>query len=901
MVAKSGKNVLPYLGVSQEFFPNNPNRIFVKMKYLEKYANSLIFNDYNIIPVKTGEKRSLIKNWTEKEFNSLKEIKNAISEHEFETHQGIGILCNKDVIGIDIDVYNAAIVNEIKQWLKNIYGEALLFRYGNRPKVLIPFRYIGKLAGKRQSPKYKDPTTLKDGKPTEHMIEVLRGGAQFVAYNTLANGGKYEWEQETAQGIVNKSLIDVPVSELPVIDDKTINDLFMVFNEICEEYGLNSTAKSVLVEDEDVFGSDVPKVQMTNAQIMEVLYELDRYQPDFKDDELHWREVGMALWHQFDGDTDGYNMWIEWSKTSTHFNQKDHDKGIHWKRWKSFDPDKGNKIPITFRSIIYRLDEAKYDVADNAYRDFKQGFHKVTSLREIDHLCKKIKQTDMPRKYREMLVIQALEAYKRIGEKPPTMAKMRPELEYDYSNGIIPHWCKNWVYASDYEKFVNVVTKKEKSKFSFDAAYTRYLQEANGIASDVALNTYKIKNVDATMYAPPEGLFIQHEGKTYLNTYRDDLIPEIPETLTEQQQWGVDVFRRHVMEHLLADKRDAELFMSWLASQVQNVGRKIGWACVLQGTQGDGKSTIGYIMRHVMGTTNVRIIGNKAIQGDFADWVTGYALGVIEEVSITGKKSHELINDLKQYITNDIVDLHKKFRDAESVLHFSNYLFLTNEEFGIPVDESDRRFFILNSRWQNRQDLEAFIKDNPKYYGDLYYVRTNPVIFAGAIRKFLLEYELCDEFKTAVLAPNNEAKMKVIQGLRDQVFVDLERELDTSNVLGCNRELFSITKFAKENLELSEHPRYRNRWKHIMSSLGMYPIRGTVSLGKTGINDQYTTKHTFYSNDPKKWTKDGKLNGYINHIKVKRDIGDQFYLDMDERGQDDDEVWNDNPYSLDNL
>ncbi len=50
-----------------------------------------------------------------------------------------------------------------------------------------------------------------------------------------------------------------------------------------------------------------------------------------------------------------------------------------------------------------------------------------------------------------------------------------------------------------------------------------------------------------------------------------------------------------------------------------------------------------------------------------------FSMGVIEEVNISGKNSHELINDLKQYVTNDIVDLHKKGKDAESVLHFIDF------------------------------------------------------------------------------------------------------------------------------------------------------------------------------------------------------------------------------------
>ena len=158
------------------------------MNYLTKYANTLILNGYRIIPVLTGKKSTNIQKWTEKSFVSLNDIKKGVSDSEFKAHQGIGILCNENVIGIDIDVYREDIVQEIKIWLKNIYGNSLLFRYGSRPKVLIPFKYVGKLTGKRQSPKYKDPNITKNGKPVEHMIEVLRGGAQFVAYNTTPTG-----------------------------------------------------------------------------------------------------------------------------------------------------------------------------------------------------------------------------------------------------------------------------------------------------------------------------------------------------------------------------------------------------------------------------------------------------------------------------------------------------------------------------------------------------------------------------------------------------------------------------------------------------------------------------------------------------------------------------------------
>lgn len=858
------------------------------MNFLKKYADQLIENGYNIIPVQTGKKRPLFDEWTSSKFQSYDEMEAQLGKTHIKTHQGIGVLCNKDVIGLDIDVYNEDLTDELVSWLKDRYGNSLLFRYGNRPKVLLPFQYTGKMIGKRHSPKYEE-----NGK--KHQIEVLRGGAQFVAFNTLENGGEYTWEKDTHTGMQNLSILDIPVSKLPIIDDDTITDFISYFNDLCEERGLTKTTRSIIHDDYDTdVLTDVSKVSLTHAQIKEVLRDIDRYSPTYKDHYDNWREVGMALWHQNDGDSLGYETWIDWSATSPAFNRDEYEKGVYKKQWKSFDPAKGNHNPITFRTIIFKLEELKYDAADQSYRELKDLFLTATTLRDIDKASHRVVKTDMPAKYRTMLVNQAIAAYKRIGEIPPTAAKLSKDFAFDYSNSNIPHWCENWVYASNYETFVHTRSKKEKSPFSFNAAYTRYLQEQGGTAVEAALNVFKIKNIDATMYAPSYPLFFEHENRKYLNTYRDDILPEEPETLTKRQKWGVEVFKRHILEHLIADKRDAELFMSWLAHQVQKTGEKVGWACVLQGTQGDGKSSIAYIMRHVLGTSNLRIIGNKTIQGNFANWVSGYSLGVIEELNINNKNGHAIINDLKQYITNPIVEMEKKGRDAESVLHFSNYLFLTNEEFPLRVDDNDRRFFMIKSRFQDMKTLKQFVEENPSYYEDLAFVVQNPVEFAGAIRKYLSEYPLSEEFLSSKHAPFNEAKLRLIQGFNDKVFEDLAHQLETSTRLGSNSELFSLTKFIAENLDEHEMRKYLPRWKHVFSTLGMQPISGRAKLGEAGSKK---VLHSFYAIDPKKWTQDGTLDGYIDLKKVRNALPESFYdylHDEDETKDDyfDDDVFN---------
>ena len=53
----------------------------------------------------------------------------------------------------------------------------------------------------------------------------------------------------------------------------------------------------------------------------------------------------------------------------------------------------------------------------------------------------------------------------------------------------------------------------------------------------------------------------------------------------------IDRFLAH-MEHLFANERDRKLLLSWMAHIVQTGGRS-NWAPVIQGAEGDGKTTIG--------------------------------------------------------------------------------------------------------------------------------------------------------------------------------------------------------------------------------------------------------------------------------------------------------------------
>ncbi len=66
---------------------------------------------------------------------------------------------------------------------------------------------------------------------------------------------------------------------------------------------------------------------------------------DFLEDHDSWRDVGMALHHEYEGSQIGFEKWCEWARASAKFDLRDHKT-----RWKSFGSYRG--APVRMASLI---------------------------------------------------------------------------------------------------------------------------------------------------------------------------------------------------------------------------------------------------------------------------------------------------------------------------------------------------------------------------------------------------------------------------------------------------------------------------------------------------------------------------------------------------------------------
>lgn len=279
--------------------------------------------------------------------------------------------------------------------------------------------------------------------------------------------------------------------------------------------------------------------------------------------------------------------------------------------------------------------------------------------------------------------------------------------EFVESSSII----SDWVYLEKTKKFFNVKDNRSVEVQSFNMIHDHETPKdiegnAQSASRFFALNGGR--TVYREMYLPSfysqesQDRFFVYEGIAYKNSYRGWAVPSIAEGWEDREHYKV--VRDHIYG-LFEDVSDANVFVSFLAYCVQRPGERILWSPVVLGVQGDGKTTIARMLGAVMGSENVRTISLDEIYSAFSSWAEGACVRVIEEIRISGKSRHDVMNKLKPYITNDLISVVKKGQDAFEILNTQNYLCFTNHADALPLDIEDRRWAVFKTKFNSREEL----------------------------------------------------------------------------------------------------------------------------------------------------------------------------------------------------
>lgn len=482
------------------------------------------------------------------------------------------------------------------------------------------------------------------------------------------------------------------------------------------------------------------------------------------DDQEQWLRVGMALYHQMGGD--GWELFDKFSQRCA----EKYDRRKNKARWDSFAKNR-RANPVTFATVI-ELAGGRSAIAEYHVKSVDSNLAEVETLDDIKGELQKLANMKLDSLSLDVALKKVQNKYQEIMGDKPSIGAIKKELKKLKGDKNSGDYVDDYVFLTATAEYFNKDTKAVCGPRAFDVKHNRETP-VNGEGEKQSASTYAndiIECVENSMYFPAAAEIFTHNGLDYINTYRSPNIKPVKVGTTDI----VERIKNHIA-HLVSDEQEQRIILDYLAFNVQRPGQKLNWSIVLQGVQGDGKSLLAEMMQHVMGYDNVRIMNVQSLESQFTGWATGQCMTFIEELKLDNMRKYEVLNNLKPYISNPVIEEHKKGKDPRTVINTTNYFALTNFKDAIPIDENDRRYCIIFSRWQRVSDLQNFMAKNKDYYPKLYEaMREN----YAEIRTWLLSHKISDEFLTSKRAPHTKAKELMTELSKSPMQVCLEEALE---------------------------------------------------------------------------------------------------------------------------
>lgn len=448
-----------------------------------------------------------------------------------------------------------------------------------------------------------------------------------------------------------------------------------------------------------------------------------------------WIRVGMAL-HDWDANR-GLEIWESWSMNGS--NYKSGETLIHWR---SFGKGRGVSIGTLFH------------LADYKRKSTKKSSNSITKEENISN-----------------------------------------SDNNDNSKSVNSvNWWDKWVYVNSHKGFVDIETFLVHKKESFEAENSQYVEKTT--ACTFVFKNALVRKADLMLYLPekPHGLVFL-DGTRVLNSFNKKSLTRAASEYSEEGLKSIEKIKNHIY-FLCNNEENGEILLQWLAHNIQYPGRKLRWAPLIQSIQGIGKSFIGCLLKSMLGERNVGVIRSDQVSSPFNGWATGVCVNILEELKIKGHNRFEASNAIKDLITDDTIQINKKGVDQFCTRNCTNYICFTNHKDALPIEASDRRWWVIFNQARSVQEIESIVNQKyDVYFKDLYF---NLEIHKAEIKKYFDEYQITDSFKSLIKAPGSRFKDSMIRAEEALIegFQEIQDLLEEGGV-GFNSKIVCINDLLK--------------------------------------------------------------------------------------------------------
>lgn len=551
-----------------------------------------------------------------------------------------------------------------------------------------------------------------------------------------------------------------------------------------------------------------------------------------------WLRVGMALYHQFEGGDTGWRRWLAWSEKSSK-----HDPRQMRTKWRSFDGGLRDR-PVTFASVIKMAGGLRQAVEirpdSQTFEALRLRAAAVSSMEEYKTLRNEVRglsDVRLPKDMRSIIVGTVYEVWgknAKIGKRDMASAfkssgagkTVRPFREGDDGGrDDEPIDMTDWVFNETDATFERVSVRHSVNLTAFRVMYDSMPEV---LASEMDAVRYArsvcgVQTVANLMYWPGASVFFERNGLRYLNSYVESGVK--PCEGLEGDEDGkavVDLFMAHV-RNTIRSEVEQRILIDFMAYVIQNPGKRVRWALLLHGIEGNGKSYFYNVMQYALGM-NARVVSTTAIDSQFTGWAEGAVLIGVEEIRIAGTNKYAILDKMKPLITNDTIAVVHKGKDEKTIPNFASYMMMTNHADAIPVGDNDRRYCVISTRHTRKEDLyeQHNGPDGVTAYFDRLFSET--ARRPDALVRMLLDWKISADFNPGGRAPETEGlvAMRSLHVSEDRDSVESLIEKHVCKVIGP--DLLDVTELRKLALIDGEEVPQARVLSHILSDMGYTPV-----------------------------------------------------------------------------
>jgi hypothetical protein len=396
----------------------------------------------------------------------------------------------------------------------------------------------------------------------------------------------------------------------------------------------------------------------------------------------------------------------------------------------------------------------------------------------------------------------------------------------------------DWVFCEADATFEMVSVRHSIKREAFRAKFDRMPEVMVAEVPDAAnfaLNYCRIPTVASKMFWPgAERIFTLENQLRYLNTYEKSGAEPCEEIGPEGAEI-IERFMAHVA-NTIGSEREQRILLDFMAYVYQNPGKRVQWALLVKGIEGNGKSYFFKVMQAVLGR-QASVVSTTAIDSSFTGWAEGSVLVCIEEIRISGVNKYAILDKMKPLITNPTIAVVHKGKDEKHIPNFTSYMMFTNHADAIPVGDNDRRYCVIFTRQTRKEELfeqhggaEGLDSYFRGLFGDL---DRRPDVFA----RMLSDWKISDDFSPAGRAPETEglSDMRAMHISEDRDNVETAIAEYACAIIGT--DIIDVTHLKNMAVMDGRDFPQTKAIGHILSDMGYTPVEGRkIKITKTRAN-----------------------------------------------------------------